>query len=609
MFDSFHQDLEDPEDVSEVDGRYSSSIPITVSDKTKEDEVKPPLQLGEFEVETAKGSPSISADKDGSPSISADKDQIQSQQAPSIELVPDLHVPVDNSSHELVLIDRKSADGAPQSGTKLQTRVSDNILITKSSERLDRCDDDDYEDKPIKNAVSIDVDVPQSKSIVPQNQDTKLRSKSKDLDNDSNQITALFGIETSPAISKPNEASLGNATKETQKVSDVNEFQVRGPKYEFNAEPSPCLLASESQRMSTTMLVAGNQQGDAVNRDDRSANQQGANEFRSELRVSTSFNKWAAVGVPTVLDGARVGSTVSVFGIGESGMLFCSMFDDDGLQPGHIQNMMTSTYNKSHTSEDLNNRCGDELRLSKAIPNPVPDYDHPVENAHQILARESCILQLELPSRKTKGAAEKRRENQIEMICLPVDNCNEDDDPVDVDRMKAFGLPDSLWKQEDIRGEKYDSFREIDFSREACESRIIEKARRMKGIAEGQIDTMSLGSRCDDSYRGHATESNKTGSDAIIESHARERDACLDYTQKNVEWVYDEYLRAGEGMKPSQQKSLDAGDVGEVMEMKFDVTMSSDEDRLAFANAQREALAQLLGVPQQLIQILGVKPG
>jgi hypothetical protein len=41
----------------------------------------------------------------------------------------------------------------------------------------------------------------------------------------------------------------------------------------------------------------------------------------------------------------------------------------------------------------------------------------------------------------------------------------------------------------------------------------------------------------------------------------------------------------------------------QVMEMKFDITFASDEERLEFAKAQREKIAKILGIPVNYIEI------
>ena len=52
-----------------------------------------------------------------------------------------------------------------------------------------------------------------------------------------------------------------------------------------------------------------------------------------------------------------------------------------------------------------------------------------------------------------------------------------------------------------------------------------------------------------------------------------------------------------------------AGESGEVLEIKFDVTLRNDEERQAFAHTQRTKLAKMLGLSPGDIEILDVKPG
>jgi hypothetical protein len=52
-----------------------------------------------------------------------------------------------------------------------------------------------------------------------------------------------------------------------------------------------------------------------------------------------------------------------------------------------------------------------------------------------------------------------------------------------------------------------------------------------------------------------------------------------------------------------------AGESGEVLEIKFDVTLRNDEERQAFARTQRTKLAKMLGLSPEDIEILDVKPG
>ena len=68
-----------------------------------------------------------------------------------------------------------------------------------------------------------------------------------------------------------------------------------------------------------------------------------------------------------------------------------------------------------------------------------------------------------------------------------------------------------------------------------------------------------------------------------------------------------EMLRNGTKLTTWQKSAKNVG--GEVIELKFDLGLPSDEERLVFANTQRQKLAMLLGIPESLVQVLSVKPG
>jgi hypothetical protein len=500
-----------------------------------------------------------------------------------------------------------------------QATVKSSPITEKSSTLFDP---DEYEDRPIQNAQSIQSEQPK----LPYTVSGTVSAQRETVPSEAMSVKESIFVESRPSAPNPPISSQtrtpdpqslevlksGNE-KIGSKVQDVNEFEMKGSKYEFSPDPSPILSSSDSQRIALSEPVERNQDGDQVSRDERAAaNQQSANEFRSELRVSTSFDKWIAGGTSTVMDGARIGSTVSVFGMGETGLTFSSMFDDDGLQPLHIRTLgrrLASSQNSSHPEDELNSRCESESRMSKAVPDPVPDFHQPVEYAQQHLSKESCAVQLELALRKSKGNAEKKRENGIEMICMPME-AQDIDSTEDVDRLHSvFGLPHILWKQEEHRGGKFDPLQDKELLREANESRVMESVPRIKGLCTSQIDTTSFANSKEDTMKRDALESSKLGGDVAPEYNARSRESCTEYAAKHAEWMYDEYLRPTDCAQDIFPASLKRKEFSEVMEIKFDVAFSSDEERTLFARTQRENLAILLGIPEQLIEVVGVKPG
>jgi len=497
-----------------------------------------------------------------------------------------------------------------QSAVKLQPITENNSTLF---------DPDEYEDRPIQNAVSIQSEQPKiphtGVSTISAQLETEAVSVPESILAESKPSSVDLPI--SPQTRTPDPQSLevlqSGTDKIGSKVQDVNEFEMKGSKYEFSPDPSPIMLSSDSQRVAISEPVERNQDGDQVSRDERAgANQQSAHEFRSELRISTSFEKWNAGGTSTVMDGARIGSTVSVFGMGETGLTFSSMFDDDGLQPLHIRTLdrrLASTQSSSHPEDDLNSRCESESTMSKAVPDPVPDFHQAVECAQQQLSKESGVNQLELPLRKSKGNAEKKRENRIEMICMPME-AQDMDSTEDVDRLHSvFGLPHILWKQEEHRGGKFDPVQDKELLREANESRVVERVPRIKGLCTSQIDTISYADSKEDTMKRDALEPSKLGGDVAPEYNARSREACTEYAAKHAEWIYDEYLRPTDSAPDVFPGSSKRKEFSEVMEIKFDVAFSSDQERAFFAKTQRENLANLLGIPEHLIEVVGVKPG
>ena len=173
------------------------------------------------------------------------------------------------------------------------------------------------------------------------------------------------------------------------------------------------------------------------------------------------------------------------------------------------------------------------------------------------------------------------------------------------------GLPDALWAHEAYRSQKYDPGADQELMREARESRLIERAERVKGDSQSHIDTASSFGEEGTIDRGYAPEVPKSyGENArSLEDGARET-ADVNVV-KNSEWAFDEYLRpeARTVNKSKPDPAADDGELSEVMEMKFDVTFANEEERMEFAKAQREKLAKLLGVPVHYVDITDVKPG
>ncbi len=133
-----------------------------------------------------------------------------------------------------------------------------------------------------------------------------------------------------------------------------------------------------------------NLEGDELQRDTRMVYQSGALQFRSEIRVGTSSNKWVTQGVSTVMDGQRIGSTSTVFGAGAEGMSISSMFDEDGLQPPHMQALLHGQVQASGV-QDNTQRCGEVTDVVKSVPNPIPDFHKPVDEPGQTLKKDGVL--------------------------------------------------------------------------------------------------------------------------------------------------------------------------------------------------------------------------
>ena len=212
-------------------------------------------------------------------------------------------------------------------------------------------DEGDYEDKPITNAGALKADAPKEKG--PEESGPKrpaTRGSGGDGDGSRPSTSATgdgrvqFTVEVAGGREfAPEPTGVLAAAKMPEPMIDPRreEWETKGGKYIQDAEPSPAVVGGGGYRDigkgPDAEPLDRNWEGDEVERDDGMINEQGAMSFRSELRVGTGFEKWSAVGISTVLDGVRVGSTATVFGVGETGVSVSSMFDKDGLQPPHMR--------------------------------------------------------------------------------------------------------------------------------------------------------------------------------------------------------------------------------------------------------------------------------
>ena len=269
------------------------------------------------------------------------------------------------------------------------------------------------------------------------------------------------------------------------------------------------------------------------------------------------------------------------------------MFDEDGLQPPHMQALMKGQV--ALAVEDNSQRCEDFGEMSKSVPDPIPDFHKPHEDSQQTEEKGGAVLDLALPLRKVKGKAEKQRELRVEFICTPVVKATEPGAEEDPMRLKMeLGLPDVLWKYDEMRGMKALGHG-LEIPREESENRFLQYDDRQKGNYQSQIESVSS-TEVQRADVGHALEVVKTfGANAkTLEGEIRE--PLHENIVKNSEWAFDEYMRPETHSIAAYSQKLQQPDeeASEVMEMKFDATFSTDEERMIFAKAQRDSLRRCL---------------
>jgi hypothetical protein len=482
-------------------------------------------------------------------------------------------------------------------------------------EKDDAYDPEEYEDKPIQNISSIESKPP---ALPKQESFPDATAKaSAAVPTEAQAATeagAKFSVEVSGGASAAGKEAGGALPppKEKKTTAAHADQEFKCVKNVATVEPSAAKPAAGGLRTvgmgPDAHPLERNADGDEIERDLRMVYQAGANQFRSELRVGTSNTKWQSQGMDTVMDGERVSTNISCFSAGGEAFSVSSMFDEDGLQPPHMQALMKGQV--ALAVEDNSQRCEDFGEMSKSVPDPIPDFHKPQDDSQQTEEKDGAVLDLALPLRKVKGKAEKQRELRVEFICTPVVKAAEPGAEEDPMRLKMeLGLPDVLWKYDEARGMKALGHGQ-EIPREESENRFLQYDDRQKGNYQSQIETASS-TEVQRADLGHALEVVKTfGANAkTLEGEIRE--PLHENIVKNSEWAFDEYMRPETHSIAAYSQKLQQPDeeAAEVMEVKFDATFSTDEERMIFAKAQRDKLAKMLGVNPLCIEIAGVKPG
>ena len=86
---------------------------------------------------------------------------------------------------------------------------------------------------------------------------------------------------------------------------------------------------------------------------------------------------------------------------------------------------------------DSSQRCKEDPEVTKAVPDPVPDFFSPEEESEQSLDKYGANNHASLPVRKTKGGSEKKRDTSVEMMFTPMGKAMDPDEPEDIAQMKA----------------------------------------------------------------------------------------------------------------------------------------------------------------------------
>ena len=509
----------------------------------------------------------------------------------------------------------ESGDGAAQNAPAEAAPATKPVAESQDDEvKDDAYDPEEYDDKPIENAASIEAKAPPVQRDEPMPEEAAAAAEAVAAAADGVVPPAQFSVET-VGDAAPSGQDAGGAMpppKEKRAAAGAQaDLELKCPKNVTVVEPSAAHPVAGGLRTVGSGPDASplerNADGDELDRDMRMVYHAGANQFRSELRVGTSTLKWKSDGMDTVMDGERVSTNVSCFSAGGEAFSISSMFDEDGLQPPHMQALIKGQV--SHTLQDDSQRTDDYGDMSKAIPDPIPDFHKPIDETQQTEEKDGTTLDLSLPLRKTKGKGDKQRELRVEVICTPIVKGQEPGAEEDPMRLKMeLGLPEILWRHEETKGDKATSGGE-EIPREESENRFLQYDDRLKGIQQSHIETASS-TEVEKLDVGHALEVVKTFGANAKTLEGDKREPSHENIVKNSEWAFDEYMRPEtHSIAAYSQKLEEEEEASEVMEVKFDATFANDEERMVFAKSQREKLAKMLGIPADCIEIAGVKPG
>ena len=500
-----------------------------------------------------------------------------------------------------------SADAAELTTTIVQGEAE------AADPRDDAYDPEEYDDKPIENVQSLEAKAPPAKREESAAEEATAAAAAA--------VAAATAVEdVSPAA--PNaqfSVEVSGSTDSDAKMPQP--AKAKAPKDDPDVELK-CAKNLVTVELSSAEPISGlvrnsgpesghlgrNIDGDEVDRDLRMVYHADANQFRSEMRVGTSTSKWQSQGMDTVMDGERVATNVSCFAETGDGFSVSSMFDDDGLQPPHMQALIKGQVSHAEVTDETQ-RCEDFVEVSKAIPDPIPDFHKPSDDAQQTTDKDGVLLELTLPLKKVKGKPDKQRELRVEVICTPIiksQDPGKEEDPMTL--KMELGLPDILWKHDDSKGVKVIGSSD-EIPREESENRFLQFDDRSKGYEQSHIESLSC-TELDKQDVGHALEVVKTfGANAKF-LLGEDRETSSENILKNSEWAFDEYMRPETHSIAAYSKKLaDEEEPCETMEVKFDATFASDSERMLFAKAQRDKLAKMLGIDPGLIEIAGVKPG
>jgi len=558
----------------------------------------------------------MAAGADSKGTASEDATQRDAEESEEEEYVDSTAAPVHVAPLDLT-------NGAMQSfATSAEAQVAPKEARKEASSSADddAYDPEEYDDKPIQNAASIEAHAPPHRAESVPNQGAEIADAAEALG--AAQTTAprtsgpagtQFSVEISGGSGGQEAGGALPLATDKRRAGGGNEgdMQVKCGKNLTVVQPSAADPVTGGLRTvgngPEAHPLERNAQGDELDRDLRMVDHAGANQYRSELRVGTSASKWKSQGLDTVMDGKRVSTNVSCFSAGAEAFSISTMFDEDGLQPPHMQALVKGQV--SHTLQDDAQRCDHFGEMCKAIPDPIPDFHKPMDESQQSEEKDGTLLDLQLPLRKVKGKADKQREVRVEVICTPIVNSSEGGAEEDAMRMRLeLGLPEVLWRYDEQKGTKVLAGGD-EIPREESENRFLQHDDRVKGSVQGQIETASS-TQVEKADVGHALEVVKTFGANAKALEGENREPSRENIVKNSEWAFDEYMRPEtHSIAAFSQKLEEAEEASEVMEMKFDASFASDEERMVFAKSQRNKLAKMLGIPAEYIEISGVKPG